>query len=62
MSSSSPVYPLGLTPLELRNSIETPANALKVTELLYAHPPLYPQYLHFQSVYQMIVRLEAMVQ
>ena len=62
MSSSTPVFPLNLTPLELQNSIETDADAVEVTELLFAHPPLYPRYLHFQSVYRTIVRLEAMVQ
>jgi hypothetical protein len=59
---SSPVYPLGFTPLELQNSIETPADILEVTELLHAHPPLYPQFLHFQSVYWTIIHLETMVQ
>jgi hypothetical protein len=62
MPSASPVFPLGLTPLELRNSIETPADVLEVTELLHAHPPLYPRFIHFQSVYPTIVCLETMVQ
>src|SRR5271169_5623643 len=66
-SSASPyVMPLPnslhLSPLELRNIIETNDDAIEVHEILLNHPHLLARLIHFQALDRSIRRLEKVIQ
>ena len=54
-SSTAPLY---LSSFELLRMLETADDATEVEELLLNHPLLMPRFIHFQSLYRTILRLE----